>query len=80
MFLISLAKHGSIIVLKLKKKKKEILKINQIYMKISNCYVKPRLGDCTGEGGGGSGEKYVDDLELGEGGHEDSGNILTSLW
>ena len=41
--------------------------------------MKPRLGDCTGEGGGGSGEKYVDERELGEGGQDDSGNIRTSL-
>lgn len=47
-------------------------------MKISNCYVNPLLGDCTGDGGGGRGEKYVELLELGDGGQL-SGTIRTSL-
>ena len=42
--------------------------------------MKPRLGDCTGDGGGGNGEKYVDERDDGDGGHDDSGTIRTSLW
>lgn len=48
-------------------------------MQYHHCYVKQRLGDCTGDGGGGSGEKYVEERELGDGGQDDSGSIRTSL-
>lgn len=48
-------------------------------MQYHQCYVKQRLGDCTGDGGGGSGEKYVEERELGDGGQDDSGSIRTSL-